>query len=146
MVLAPAEWIGVGRLFDKADMEPRAIEAWRLALSGELGELEVDCAERTWSDLGWRYKRREAWDAAFDVWDTWIRCIPMAIEPLVEQAKYYEWTDRDLDKALDCTERALRRALAGPTGMNRYKTLAELRHRQERLQRKLEREQEGERD
>jgi hypothetical protein len=142
MTLAPAEWVGVGRLYDKAEMEPEAIEAWRLALSGELGELASDCAERIWSDLGWRYKRREAWDDAFEVWESWIRCLPLATEPLVEEAKYFEWTNRDLEKALDCTDRALRRALAHPPGMRRYKALAELRHRQRRLQEKLAREQE----
>ncbi|MGC9523115.1 MAG: ribonuclease H-like domain-containing protein [Anaerolineae bacterium] len=144
--LAPAEWAGVGRVYDRAGREDGALRAWRLAVSGELGELDDDCASRLWSELGTRYKRREAWKEALAVWDAWIAAMPLAVAPLVEKAKYFEWTVKDLEAALVCTERALKRAAALPAGMARYRALAELRHRQGRLERRLAGEAEAEAD
>jgi uncharacterized protein len=137
MALAPAEWAGIGRVYDRAGREGAALAAWRRALSGEDGELPETCATRLWEEMGMRCRRREAWDEALHIWEAWIGGIPSAVTPLIEEAKYYEWSARDLNAALVCTERALRRVERWPSGMKRYKMLAELRHRQERLVRRL---------
>ncbi len=152
--LAPAEWVGIGRVYDRVGREDDAIAAWQRALSWglgseelgsqelgseELGELDGDCASRLWGDIGTRYKRREAWREAMAAWDAWIAAMPLATAPLVEKAKYFEWQAKDLESALRCTQQALKRAAALPSGMARYRTLAELRHRQERLERRLAR-------
>ena len=136
MSLAPAEWAGVGRVYDRAEREAAAMRAWRTALEGEL---EERCAARLWGELGLRHKRREAWIEALGIWDAWIQAQPRAIDPLVEKAKYYEWTVRDLEQALTCTQTALARAGKLPRGMDRYKVLAELHHRLERLEERLAR-------
>lgn len=141
MALAPEEWAGVGRIYDRAEREADAFAAWLRALSGEIGEIDPDCAQRLWGEMGLRYKRREAWEEALATWDTWIARIPWATDPLVEQAKYYEWTVKDLNAALERTELALQRASALPSGMARLKCMTALRHRCDRLTRKLEREQ-----
>jgi uncharacterized protein len=137
MKLAPAEWAGIGRVYDRAGKEGDALAAWRRALSGETGELAESCASRLWEEMGMRCKRRQAWDEALGIWEAWIAGIPSAATPLIEEAKYYEWAVRDFQRALDCTERALRRVERWPSGMKRYRALAELRHRYERLVRRL---------
>lgn len=139
MTLAAAEWAGVGRMYDRAAREDDAFAAWERALSGEddMEELESEAAARLWREMGLRYKRREAWSQALDIWQQWIDWQPDAVEPLVERAKYHEWTMHDLPAALAATQEALRRAERHPQGMRRRRTLAELRHRRERLERKL---------
>ncbi len=137
MALAAAEWVGVGRMLDQAGRKAAALEAWRWALSGRAGELDPDCEGRVWEVLGLHHKRREAWSEALAIWDAWAAAMPGAISPLVEKAKYYEWTARNLDAALSCAEVALQRAARLPSGLQRYRTLAELQHRKARLLRRL---------
>ncbi len=137
MSLAPAEWAGVGRVYDRVGREDEALAAWRRALSGEAGELAEPCASRLWEEMGLRCRRREAWDEALAIWDAWIAALPGAVTPLIEKAKYYEWSARDLPAALVCTQEAVRRVERWPSGMRRYKMLAEVSHRRERLVRRL---------
>lgn len=137
--LAPAEWVGVGRVYDSAGREAEAVTAWQRALSGEDGELNDDCASRLWEGLGVRCRRRGAWSEAMGIWHAWISRIPSATLPLVEQAKYYEWTARDFEAARRCTLLALQRAQRWPSGIQRYRLLAELQHRLERLERRIAR-------
>ena len=144
MALAPGEWAGVGRVYDRAGREAEAFTAWARALLQETGTLNEDCAARLWQEMGVRHKRGAAWPGALAIWDTWAQCQPLAVEPLVERAKYYEWTTRDLDAALAETDAALRRAERHPRGMKRTEILAELQHRKERLERKLSVERESE--
>ena len=139
MALASAEWAGIGRVYDRAGREDEAFRAWQVALSGEMDELDASCAARLWQEMGVRFKRRKAWPEALAIWDTWIDRLPGDVVPLVEKAKYYEWTLRDLGEALACTEVALARAAAHPKGMRRFGILGELEHREERLKRKLAR-------
>lgn len=136
MELAPAEWVGVGRVYDRAGCETEAVAAWQSALSGEL---EETCAARVWGELGVRHKRREEWCEALAVWDAWMAAQPVAIDPLVEKAKYYEWVTRDLAEAMACTQAAIERAGRLPNGMARFKVLAELDHRRQRLAERLAR-------
>ena len=141
MALASAEWAGIGRVYDRAGREAEAFRAWQLALSGEVDELDANCAARLWKEMGVRFKRRKAWPEALAIWDTWTDRLPGDVAPLVEKAKYYEWTVRDLGEALACTEVALARAATHPRGMRRFGILGELEHRQERLKRKLVRDE-----
>ncbi len=137
--LSPAatEWVGVGRLYDRAGHAAQAAAAWRRAL--EADTLPPDVAARLWRELSRRHKRAQEWPEARALWENWAARLPWAIEPLVEQAKYHEWVTRDLVAALAETDTALRRAEALPRGLRRQQRLAELRHRRERLQRKIKR-------
>ena len=136
MALAPGEWVGVGRVFDRAGREVDAFGAWERALTG-LDDLDAACAARLWAEMAVRHKRREAWTEALVLWDAWIESQPLTVDPLVERAKYYEWTAGDLNAALAETDIALQRAERHPKGLKRTQLLAELRHRKERLERKL---------
>ncbi len=135
--LAAGEWAGVGRIYDRMGWESRALDAWQLALSGEGGEIADDSAERLWREIGTRYKRAEAWDKANAVWKTWIERVPLAVFPLVEQAKYFEWVTKDLTAALARTERALERVKDWHASVKRQRVADDLRHREARLRRKL---------
>lgn len=135
--LSAGEWAGVGRIYDRIGWETRALDAWQLAVSGDVGDIADDSAERLWQEIGTRYKRAEAWDEANAIWKTWTKRIPLAVFPLVEQAKYYEWVTKDLNEALTRTEQALERAQAWQTDHKQQKTVTALRHREARLRRKL---------
>jgi hypothetical protein len=136
MTLAPGEWAGVGRVLDRAGREVDAFVAWERALT-DMDNLDEACAARLWAEMALRHKRREAWAEALVLWDAWIESQPLAVDPLVERAKYYEWTTGDLHAALSETDAALQRAERHPKGFKRTELLAELRHRKERLERKL---------
>jgi uncharacterized protein len=134
--LAPGEWIGVGRILDQAGREDEALAAWCRALAAP-ADLPEACTSRTWAEIGLRHKRRGAWDEALATWDAWIAADPLAVVPLEEKAKYYEWTAQSLDLALQATEEALGRVTQWPVGARRREVLAALQHRAERLKRRL---------
>ncbi|MBN2390462.1 MAG: ribonuclease H-like domain-containing protein [Anaerolineae bacterium] len=137
MALAPGEWAGVGRVFDRAGREAEAVTAWERALLQETGTLDEDTAARLWCEMALRHKRCGVWERAFALWDDWAKYQPLAVEPLVERAKYYEWTAGDVRAALSETDAALHRAERHPKNLKRTQLLAELRHRKDRLERKL---------
>jgi hypothetical protein len=130
---AAAEWVGLGRIYQKAECQAEALAAWERAVSGEDGELEPDTATRVWREIGLYYKRDANWSRALEIWQTWAAQLPWDIEPFVECAKYYEWKARDCAAALAETERALHRAQAYPKGRQRLRWLTALQHRRERL-------------
>jgi len=137
MGLAPAEWVGLGRVYTRAGDEPAALVAWQKAVSCRPETLDLGWAVRVWSELGRRYKRAGAWEQALSVWRTWAEAVPGATEPLVELAKFHEWHERDLKAALEATDQALRRVAEWPHGMRRLRALSDLEHRRIRLRRKL---------
>jgi hypothetical protein len=133
---AATEWVGIGRVYDEAECIDEAEAAWQRAL--EEDTLPDDVAARLWREMALRHKRAERWAPALAIWEDWAQRQPWAVEPLVERAKYYEWRNKALGRALDATECALKRAAQWPKGFARQRTLADLRHRQARLQRKLD--------
>ncbi len=136
MTLAPGEWAGVGRVFDNAGREADAFAAWERALA-DVDALDESCAARLWEEMALRHKRREDWNKALALWDAWAQSQPLAVEPLIERAKYHEWRTSDLHAALADAQTALHRAERHPPGLKRTELLTELRHRKERLERKL---------
>ena len=57
---------------------------------------ETTAAARLWNEISARYKRQGNWGKAQAVWDAWANAAADAVEPLVERAKYAEWTTGDL--------------------------------------------------
>lgn len=137
MGLAAAEWAGVGRLRARASDEAAACAAWARALDTPAEALALETAERLWREMGLRYKRCGAWEQALEIWAKWSARDPLATEPLVEQAKFYEWQTRNYAAALEITETARQRQLQLPAGRQNPRLLVELEHRMERLQNKL---------
>ena len=132
---AAGEWVGIGRVYATVEQIEEAEAAWRQALDTDT--LPDDVAARLWRELGLRPKRAEQWKDALEIWQQWAKRQPHAVEPLVERAKYFEWQTKELELALETTQRALKRAEAWPQGRQRWRKLAELRHREERLRRKM---------
>jgi hypothetical protein len=126
----------VGRVYDRAGREADALAAWEHALSGDAGNLDPACAARLWREIAARHRRAGAWESACAAWAAWATRLPLDAEPLIERAKYDEWTVHDLDAALSETLAALVRAAQQPRGPTRTLLIADLRHRQERLERK----------
>lgn len=137
MALAPGEWSGVGRVYAKAGCERVAVQAWSRALDSRDDGLNPETAARLWGELALRHKRSGEWPEALAIWDRWVAALPWAIDPLVEKAMYYEWVAGLPDAALTCCVEALQRAAALPLGPTRSRMEAELRHREERLRRRL---------
>ena len=133
--LAATEWSGVGRLYQAAQQPEEALIAWQQALAADT--LPPDTAARLWRKIGLRHKRAEEWSEALTSWQQWSERLPAAVEPHIERAKYYEWQTKELSAALAETEVALKRATKWPAGLKRARELAEIRHRYERLQRKI---------
>lgn len=133
--LAAGEWVGVGRLYERAGQIREAEVAWQRALEEDI--LAPDVAARLWQALARRRKQNGEWEAALEIWECWANRLPRAIEPLVERAKVFEWLTHDPAAALRETQRALERAATLPRGIAREEILGELRHRETRLQRKL---------
>jgi hypothetical protein len=88
-------------------------------------------------DLALVLKREEGRSQAFEWWQQLAVENPEAIRAPVELAMIFEWETPQLDLAAGWTRIALRRAEAEPSGLHREQTRDELRHRLERLERKM---------
>ena len=89
-------------------------------------------------ELGYLYKRLERRDEAAGVWEDWIGSVAGDdLTPYIELAKHHEWHTLDLAAARGWAAWALRIAEGWPPGSARAEALADLRHRLERVERKL---------
>ena len=89
-------------------------------------------------ELGYLYKRLERRDEAAEVWEDWIGTVSGDdLTPYIELAKHHEWHTLDLAAARGWAAWALRIAEGWPPGIAREEALADLRHRLERVERKL---------
>jgi hypothetical protein len=81
--------------------------------------------------LGWR-------DEAAELWEEWVTTVSGEdLTPYVELAKYHEWRTGDLASARGWAAWALRIAEGMAPGFAVDEAVAELRHRLERIERKL---------
>jgi len=72
-------------------------------------------------------------------WDEWGELAPQDPTPAIELSKYYEWHERDLNRALTWAERAERGLESWPPDWRRRAMHEEIAHRRARLLRKLDR-------
>lgn len=136
--LHPSECIRLARCYEALGWDAAGESAYRVALAGPLPPGDRGQALR---DLSFLLKRLERRAEAATLWEEWISGVPDAdLTPYVELAKYHEWHTGDLAAARGWTAWALHIAEGRPPGPDRATTLAELRHRLERLERKLGRE------
>ena len=124
----------LGRLYEEMGLVEESERAYRGALSGELPPEVRAAALRNLSFLLKRAGRREE---AAEIWRTVVD-EGQELYPYVELAKHGEWQTGDIESAAELTRRAIALVEGWPAGHKRRKTLAELRHRLARLERKLQ--------
>ena len=133
--LHPLEVWSLGRCYDALDWVEAGITAYRAALRQSAGGPEMAQILR---ELGYLYKRLERRDEAAGVWEDWISSVAGDdLTPYIELAKHHEWHTLDLAAARGWAAWALRIAEGWPPGIARTEALADLRHRLERVERKL---------
>ena len=88
-------------------------------------------------DLAYLLKRQERRTEALPWWQQ-LAEKAQAVYACEELAKHYEWHDQDLAQAAAWTRRAITLAEGSPFDPDQRDTLARLRHRLERLERKVE--------
>jgi len=93
--------------------------------------------------LGYFLKRAKRRAEAFAYWQQLALEQTNDILAHVELAKYFEWHVGNLPLAAGWTQMAITQAKAWPKGMRRDITLADLRHRLARLERKMNRQPPG---
>jgi tetratricopeptide (TPR) repeat protein len=133
--LHPLEYCSLGRCYDALDWTEASITVYRAALDRAPGDPLVAQILR---ELGYLYKRLERRDEAVGVWEDWIGTVSGDdLTPYIELAKHHEWHTLDLAAARGWAAWALRIAEGWPPGIARTEALADLRHRLERVARKL---------
>ena len=133
--LHPLECWSLGRCYDALDWIDASITAYHTAMDRMLSGPELAQILR---ELGYLYKRLERRDEAVEVWEAWIGTLAGDdLTPYVELAKHHEWHTLDLAAARGWAAWALRIAEGCPPGSARAEAAADLRHRLERLERKL---------
>ncbi len=108
-MLAPEEYAGLGRLWERTDLE-RACGCYEAALAGGL---EEDFGYAVRLRLARWEKRRARWAAARALWETALAAPAFDPRPWEELAKFHEHRARDLPTARDVVTRALDLAAAG---------------------------------
>jgi uncharacterized protein YprB with RNaseH-like and TPR domain len=129
---------GLGRLLHDLGQLDRAEAAFTQAARTSQSTRVRELAMR---DLGHLLKQQERREEALPWWQQLVE-ESGAVYACVELAKHCEWQDLDLALALTWTQQGIALAEAWPRNPKRRATLADLHHRQERLQHKLERLQE----
>jgi hypothetical protein len=129
--LTPEEYVGLGRLWERVERE-RSADCYRAAL--ELG-LGSPARERLLLRLGFHEKRQSRWAAACAFWEA---CLADSggfdPRPWEELAKFHEHRARDFEAARRLVTAAIEGAEAACVDSH---ILERLRHRQDRLTRRL---------
>jgi hypothetical protein len=129
------ERAALARWFQALGLEDRAEAAYRAALDDFLPlETQRVCL----AGLAGLLKRQERHTEAAPLWMQWALEDESSVEAQVELAKFYEWRQVDLKKALAWTEQALGVVARWPQDPRRDNAEQELNHRRARLERKLE--------
>ncbi len=137
--LHPLECWSLGRCYDALNWAEASIAAYRAALDRAPTNPELTQVLR---ELGYLYKRLARRDEAAEVWEAWISTVSGDdLTPYIELAKHHEWHTLDLAAARGWAAWALRIAEGWASGIAREEAVADLRHRLERLERKLAGEQ-----
>lgn len=124
------DFASMGRVAERAEQPDLAVACFETALHlGLPAEARADCLTR----LGGVQKRQRWWEAAIQTWEMMVdEGGDLALQGLVEIAKYHEHVERDYLQALDAVHHALR--LAELRGRHDVEgTLEDLEHRLGRL-------------
>lgn len=124
---------GLGRLFQDLGRLDEAEAAFARAARGSRRDAVAEQATR---DLAYLLKRQGRREEALAWWEELARARG-AVYACEELAKHYEWQVVNLALALAWTQEAIGLVQAWPPGARRRQVLADLAHRQARLEQKL---------
>jgi uncharacterized protein YprB with RNaseH-like and TPR domain len=130
----PRERVALARWFQTLDLPDRAETTYRAALDGVL---PLEAGHICLRNLAALLKRQDRRAEAAPLWMQWALEDESRVEAQIELAKFYEWHEVDLEKALAWTEQALGVVAKWSKGPRREETEAELDHRRARLERKM---------
>jgi len=130
-----AQFFGLARWYAADGRLDAAERAYATALQHELSP---ELREKALVSLALLLKRANRRAEAFAYWQQFTLMNSSSTQGHVELAKYLEWHTSNLPLAADWTRAALRRAEAWPDGMLRDLEVRNLRHRLERLERKMQ--------
>ena len=131
----PGDYLSLARGFAGQSMDEEAETAYRQALAHELTH---DQQLQALAGLATILKRQGRRAEAAVQWETMVALAPAGpVEPQIELAKYHEWETGDLEAARRWTRAGLDAVSTWRSSYQRRQVLAELRHRLERLERKL---------
>jgi uncharacterized protein len=129
-----AELYGLGRWYAAEGQVADVERAYRAAIRSTLSP---DLRAKVLRDLAYLLKRADRRAEAFACWQQLALEATDDVLAHVELAKHLEWRVGDFSLAAQWTQAALARVESWPTGLRRDAALDELRHRLERLERKI---------
>jgi uncharacterized protein YprB with RNaseH-like and TPR domain len=132
--LSDAEFYGLARWYEAEKRHADAERAYRTTLRANRSS---DLRTKSLRALGTLLKRADRRTEAFAYWQQLALETADDILAHVELAKTFEWHEEHLSLAAAWTRAALARAERWPKGEHRTATLADLRHRLDRLERKM---------
>jgi uncharacterized protein YprB with RNaseH-like and TPR domain len=133
--LSGAEFYSLGRWYAAEERWGETEHAYRAALTQ--ADLPIDLRAKALRDLGYLLKRADRKSEAFACWQQLAVESTGDVLPYVELAKYFEWHAENPLLAAGWTRAALALVEHWPAGLRREDALADLRHRLERLERKM---------
>ncbi len=119
---------------DDAGDDAQAEAAYRAALDRPLPDAQALVAYERYAAF---LKRADRRTEAMRLWQGWTELAPDDPTPCIELAKYYEWDARDIDQAKEWATRAMLCLSHWKKGWQRDAAWAEVKHRLERLAKKL---------
>jgi uncharacterized protein YprB with RNaseH-like and TPR domain len=132
--IEPHERVALARWFEALDLLDQAETTYRAALEGWLPlEAQHICLRH----LAALLKRQERRAEAVPLWIQWAMEDDKNVEAHVELAKFYEWHEIELEKALAWTKQGVEIVAKWPKGLRRSEAEAELNHRRARVERKI---------
>lgn len=127
------ELLGVGRIFEASGEYDRTVRCFESCMKSDTHYIK-DTASRRLSDI---YKRNGNYQRAVEHWENMLSGPDdFNLFPMIELAKYYEHKEKNVLKALEIVERAMRRTIQLGFKNNVY--FHDLKKRYERLRRKAE--------
>jgi uncharacterized protein YprB with RNaseH-like and TPR domain len=130
--LTGGEALAVARWHQDSGRGSPAERAFKRAINSSQVELKVEALRRYSAHLKREGRRADA----IELWSLWHELAPEDDRPCIELAKYYEWETKDLDKALEWTQRALQCLTHWPADWRRDRAWTEVEKRLQRLDRK----------
>jgi uncharacterized protein YprB with RNaseH-like and TPR domain len=135
VAVEPRERVALARWFQALELPERAEAVYHVALDGWLPLADQNLCLQHLARL---LKRQDRRAEALPLWIQWAMQDQGSVEAYEELAKFYEWHEVDLEKALAWTEQGLQVAAGWSRGPRKTQAREELQHRQARLQRKIE--------